>query len=255
MRVLSWNVRFQGLAGRLQTVVDSIADINLVYTEHARRNLLREGHPPHSVVLSGSPMNEVLRHYGPRIEASTILEQEGLSSQRYFVVSLHREENVDDKDTLLDLVAVVDRLCATYAIPAIISLHPRTARRLDEFGISIDPGMIRVGRPFGFFDYNKLQQHARFVISDSGTISEESALLQFSAVSPRSASERPEGIESGAFVLSGLDPDDICAAVGLVDGRSFRSSSLPPGYGIQDCSYRVLSVLLSRPMIASSRRR
>lgn len=230
-------------------LVDSIADLNLVYTEHARRNLLREGIPPQAIYLSGSPMFEVLDYYREQIEASSVLEREALEPGRYFVVSLHREENVDNVPTLTDLVRALDELAAEFDVPAVISLHPRTKKRLAEFDIDLDDHpRLRPQKPYGFFDYNRLQQQAMCVVSDSGTVSEESAILQFPAVTPRRSMERPEGLDAGNVILTGPQAEDVVRAVHYSLARDMTALTSPVEYKVRDCANRVMSILLSRPL-------
>lgn len=231
-------------------IVDAIADINLVYTEHARRNLLAEGLNANTVFLTGSPMAEVLSHYRPGIDASDVLEREGLSAGEYFLVSLHREENVDNTATLSALMQALERLGEQHKIPVLVSLHPRTKKRLESFGLEVNSQVVRFHPPYGFLDYNRLQLSARCVISDSGTLSEEGSILGFAGVQPRRSMERPEGIDAAAMILSGTNPDDIIAAVEFAIGRDRSKATVPADYRIMDCSDRVLSVILSRPLAA-----
>lgn len=230
-------------------IVDSISTVNLVYSEHARRNLLREGHHPSTVFLTGSPMSEVLNHYREPIDSSQVVEKEGLSTGEYFVVSLHRQDNVDDPNTLRQLFAAVVELTEKYEIPAVVSVHPRTARRLEETGL--DPNShsnLILKKPFGFLDYVSLQMRSKFVLSDSGTISEESAILEFPAVSPRRSMERPEALDAGTLVTSGTDSANVQAAVEHVLAIDFKAAQIPAEYRVQDFSQRVVSVLLSRAL-------
>lgn len=233
-------------------IVDSIADINLVYTEHARRNLLNEGLPPQRIYLTGSPMAEVLGHYREQIEQSDVLSREELNAGEYILVSLHREENVDNVQTLGELLEAISALAVSHDVPALISLHPRTKKRLMEFGIDLDghPN-LRAQQPYGFFDYNNLQLNARCVVSDSGTLSEESSVLGFPGVTPRRSMERPEGIDAGAIILTGPKPSDVIAAVEYTLERDIERLTVPREYTVTDCANRVLSVLLSRPLLHS----
>lgn len=229
-------------------IVDCLADINLVYTEHARRNLLNEGLAPDSIYLTGSPLCEVLEHYASQIQASNILERHDLAAGEYFLVSLHREDNVDDVEVLATLLRGLSELGDKHNLPVLVSLHPRTAKRIAEFGLEVG-GNIRMNKPFGFFDYNKLQAEARCVISDSGSVSEEAAILGFAAVTPRRAMERPEGLDAGTVILSGVEPDDIIAAVAYSLTRPLDQATVPATYQIRDCANRVMSVILSRPLV------
>jgi len=203
-------------------ILDHISDINLPLTEHARRYLLAEGIRPETIIKSGSCMQEVLEHYRPGIEASTILQQLGLPDRGYFVLSTHREENVDAPEMLSTLLKTMDVLVEHYRLPIIVSVHPRTRKRLAALGRELDEsgtGLIRASKPFGFLDYIKLQTRAFCVLSDSGTISEESSLLNFPAVNLRQAHERPEAMDMGTLVMSGLEPDRVLQAVELVTSQ------------------------------------
>ena len=189
-------------------LVDHVADFNLAYTEHARRNLLAEGLHPRRVIVTGSPMREVLEHYRTQIDESDVLERLGLAPRGYFLVSAHREENVDAPDRLRCLLASLRRVHERWKLPVIVSTHPRTRKRLEAIGHEETPG-IRFLEPFGFHDYNHLQLAAACVLSDSGTIAEESAILGFPAVTLRDSIERPEALDTGSILMSGLDPDDV----------------------------------------------
>ena len=227
-------------------IIDHIADFNLVYTEHARRHLLSEGLPHRRIYLTGSPMYEVLTYYRDRIEASGILSELNLRDQGYFVVSVHREENVDNPGNLEKILTVLNRLAERYDVPVIVSTHPRTRKRLEGVqSMEMDP-RIRFLKPFGFFDYVHLEMHALCTISDSGTISEESAVLSFPAVTIREAIERPEALDAGSIILTGLGVDTVLDAVGLVmaEGRERLEKEIPAEYRIPDTSWRVLKLIL-----------
>ena len=229
-------------------IIDHVADVNLVYTEHARRNLLREGIHPRFIYLTGSPMREVLEHARPGIDASNVLEQLGLTPKGYFLVSMHREENVDVEVHLRQLVTALEELHGRHEVPVVVSTHPRTRRRIEEF--AVDPaGDIRLLPPFGYFDYNRLQLEARCTLSDSGTISEECAILGFPAVTIRDAMERPEAMDTGTIVLTGRDPEVILAAADAVMKAPTpgESGSIPAEYQVRDCSSRVLAILTGLP--------
>ncbi|MFO1040179.1 MAG: UDP-N-acetylglucosamine 2-epimerase (non-hydrolyzing) [Planctomycetaceae bacterium] len=203
-------------------ILDHISDINLPLTEHARRYLLAEGIRPETIIKSGSCMEEVLDYYRPGIESSRILEELGLTEGGYFVVSTHREENVDSPELLTTLLNTLDTLVERYKLPIIVSVHPRTRKRLAALGRELDEsgqGMIRASKPFGFLDYVKLQTHAFCVLSDSGTISEESSLLNFPAVNLRQAHERPEAMDEGTLIMSGLEPDRVIQSVDIVTSQ------------------------------------
>lgn len=238
-------------------LVDHISDFNLVYTEHARRHLLSEGMQHRRVYLTGSPMKEVLDHYRPQIEASDILSRLGLTRRGYFIVSMHREENVDSKDRLAALVGTLNALADTYDQPVIVSTHPRTRNRLEALeGITLDP-RVQYMKPFGFHDYNNLQMHAHCAISDSGTIAEESSILDFPAITPRDAIERPEAMDTGNIIVTGLDQqamlESIAAAVKLHAERV--AAGIPPvvpaDYQIANTSERVAKLILGTARLSN----
>lgn len=194
-------------------VLDHLSDINMVLTEHARRYLLDEGIKPETIIKTGSHMHEVLNYYQPKIMASNILDRMGLKSREYFIVSAHREENVDSSVNLIDLIETLNSLAETYGLPVIVSTHPRTQKRLDVLGnIQLHP-QIQFMKPFGFCDYIKLQMEARCVISDSGTITEEASLLNLPAITIRNAHERPEGMDAGTLIMSGLKKERVLDAI------------------------------------------
>lgn len=226
-------------------LVDHIADFNLVYTEHARRNLLAEGLPPRRVYLSGSPMGEVLAHHRQRIAQSGVLSKLDLEPQKYFVISHHREENVDNKERLSVMVDTLNAIAEKYAYPIIFSTHPRTRKRLDALDKRVDP-LIRLMKPLGFIDYNKLQLDAYCTLSDSGTISEESAILGFPAVTVRSAMERPEAMDAGTIVLTGLDQGTILSAIEIArETIAHRDpNAIPDEYKVRNSSERVLKLII-----------
>ena len=231
-------------------LVDHIADFNLVYTEHARRHLLSEGIHHRRIYLTGSPMREVLEHYRSRIDASDVVSRLDLTARRYFVVSLHREENVDNSARLAALVDTLNALAEKHDMPVIVSTHPRTRKRLDALDtLTLDP-RVRWMKPFGFHDYNKLQMDAFCAISDSGTIAEESSILGFPAVTPRDAIERPEGLDVGCIILTGLDCGAILSGVDattqMFEERQQRGlpQPVPADYCITNTSERVVSLIL-----------
>lgn len=227
-------------------IVDHVADFNLPYTEHARRNLLAEGLHPRQVVVTGSPMREVLEYYRSSIESSVVLSRLGLQPNAYFLVSAHRQENVDAPSRLAALLDTLRAVRSEWHIPVLVSTHPRTRARLAEFaGFDDDPGIV-FHEPFGFFDYNKLQLNARCVLSDSGTISEESAILGFPAVTIRDSMERPEALDTGAVVMTGLGSANVLAGIREVTSKGYSGAiSLPPEYEVSDASRRVVRFLLS----------
>ena len=227
-------------------IVDHISDVNLVYTEHARENLMREGLHPQRVYLTGSPMFEVLEHYRPQIEASDVLEREGLEEGKFIIVSIHREENVDDADRLQQLLDGLTQLSDHRDLDVMISTHPRTRKRLEEFDLLGGAGeRLIFAKPFGFHDYNKLQMTAACAVSDSGTISEESSMLGFPAVTPRDWIERPEALDAGSIIMTGLDPKVVLRGVEYSIG-SGAPTSLPTEYRVPNCSDRVVRVLIGR---------
>ncbi len=239
-------------------LVDHIADFALVYTEHARRNLLAEGIQPRRIYLTGSPMREVLEHYRPQIDASDILAELGLKPQEYFIVSAHREENVDSPERLRSLVATLNGLAEAHDFPVIVSTHPRTRKRLDNLtDLQLDK-RVQWAKPFGFHDYNHLQMNAFCAISDSGTIAEESAILDFPAVTPRDAIERPEAMDTGNIIVTGLDEDTIRggieAAVMLHAKRKAAGIDpvVPADYQIANTSERVVKLILGTAKLSNS---
>lgn len=194
-------------------VLDHLSDINMVLTEHARRYLLDEGIKPETIIKTGSHMREVLDHYQPKIMESKILEKMGLKSGDYFIVSAHREENVDSSVNLNDLIETLNAVAEAYSVPVIVSTHPRTQKRLDALGSKQLHPYIQFMKPFGFCDYIKLQMEARCVISDSGTITEEASLLNLPAITIRNAHERPEGMDVGTLIMSGLKKERVLDAI------------------------------------------
>jgi UDP-N-acetylglucosamine 2-epimerase (non-hydrolysing) len=225
-------------------LVDHVADFNLAYTEHARRNLLAEGLHPRRIIVTGSPMREVLEHFRSSIDASDVLDRLGVQARGYFLVSAHREENVDSPSRLRQLLDCLGQIHAEHDIPVIVSTHPRTRKRLEALGEQV-AGDIRWLTPFGFHDYNKLQLHAACVLSDSGTISEESSILGFPAITLRDSIERPEALDSGSIIMTGLDPQNVLDAVAIATADGVVTSSIPAGYEVTDTSSRVVRFLVS----------
>jgi len=197
-------------------IVDHMADINLTYSSIARDYLLREGLPADMVIKTGSPMCEVLNEYREGIESSNVLERLGLKERHFFVVSAHREENVDSDKNFLDLVHTLNAIAEKYQLPVIISTHPRTQKRIDSLDVKFNP-LIQLLKPLGFKDYNKLQISAKAVLSDSGTINEESSIMNFPALNIREAHERPEGMEEAAVMMVGLGSDRIMQALDILE--------------------------------------
>ncbi|MCV9996510.1 UDP-N-acetylglucosamine 2-epimerase (non-hydrolyzing) [Paeniglutamicibacter sp. ZC-3] len=226
-------------------LVDHIADYNLVYTEHARRNLLAEGLQPSRIILTGSPMREVLDQNRSQIDASDAVERMGLTKGNYFLVSLHREENVDNPARLRSAIASLQMLRGKYEVPVLVSTHPRTRVRIEELGDAEAVEGMTFHPPFGFHDYNKLQQESKLVLSDSGTISEESSLLGFPAVTVRDFIERPEALDAGAIITTGLTPQAVLQAVKLRLSVSAATASLPAGYEVNNTAWRATAFLLS----------
>lgn len=227
-------------------LVDHVADYNLVYTEHARRNLLAEGLHPARILLTGSPMKEVLSGNAEAITASDILEKQELTPGGYFMVSVHREENVDSPERLTEILKALQSVSERHGLPVLISTHPRTRKRLDDQPEELKRG-LRFHPPFGFNDYVKLQQEAKLVLSDSGTISEESSLLGFPAVTLRDAIERPESLDTAAIITTGVKAEAIVDAIDMVldqyatDGRP----GIPADYQISDTSRRAVNFIRS----------
>jgi len=227
-------------------LVDHVSDYNLVYTEHSRRNLLAEGLHPRDIMVMGSPMLEVLTAYRDRIDASDVLARLGLQEGEYLLASVHREENVDSRDRLEKVIASLQAVAADQGVPFLVSTHPRTRKRIEQFDLATDSN-IRLHDPLGFHDYNRLQLGARCVISDSGTISEESSMLGFPAVTLRDAIERPEALDTGAIITTGLDPDDVVDAVRMTidQHRCDGGATVPNDYRIADSSRRVVNFVRS----------
>jgi UDP-N-acetylglucosamine 2-epimerase len=239
-------------------LVDHIADFNLVYTEHARRHLLSEGIQHRRIYLTGSPMREVLEHYRPLIEQSDVLDRMQLKRRSYFIVSLHREENVDSSARLLRLADTLDAMAEAYAMPVIVSTHPRTRKRLDALSERSSHPLVQYLKPFGFHDYNQLQMNAYCAISDSGTIAEEASILGFPAITPRDAIERPEGLDTGCIIMTGLHRETILDAVSAVTAMfAEREASgiahpVPENYCISNTSERVVSLILGTARLSNS---
>lgn len=197
-------------------VLDHLSDINLVLTEHARRYLIAEGIRPETIIKSGSHMREVLNYYMPKIEQSDILQRMNLTANKFFIVSAHREENIDSTENMLDMVETLNALAKTYDCPVIVSTHPRTQKRLDTMKLGELNPHIQFLKPFGFCDYIKLQMEALCVVSDSGTITEEGSLLNLPAITIRNAHERPEGMDVGTLIMSGLKKERVLDAVRII---------------------------------------
>lgn len=229
-------------------VLDHLSDINLVLTEHARRYLIAEGIKPETIIKTGSHMHEVLNYYGSEIGRSNVLSRLGLIPKKYFLVSTHREENVDSDENLQSLILSLNQIAKKYEYPIIISTHPRTQKRLNKFpNLNLD-SKIKFCNPFGFFDYNKLQIEAYCVISDSGTITEESSLLGMPAIMIRNSHERPEGMDAGTLVMAGLTPERILDAIKIVTDQNFDnklSFGKVVDYEVFNVSKKILRIVYS----------
>jgi len=228
-------------------IVDVIADINLTYSTIARDYLLSEGQPADRVIKTGSPMFEVLSHFRDAIEKSTILQQLGLDRHQYFVVSAHREENVDSVERLTQLASMLSAIAEDYSLPIIVSQHPRTRARMEAAKLVLHPN-VRFHKPFGFHDYNHLQLHARAVLSDSGTITEESSILNFPALNIREQHERPEGFEEASVMMTGFDIDRVRQALAILEGQARGDRRLlrqVADYSMDNVSEKVLRIIIS----------
>ena len=228
-------------------IVDHISDINLTYSDISREYLLREGLPPDRVIKTGSPMYEVLHHYLPKIDKSDVQERLGLTAGDYFVVSAHREENVDNPSNLYNLVEALNRVATTYEKRIVFSAHPRTRKKLDANEVQFHP-LVELMKPVGFSDFVKLQKNAFVVLSDSGTISEESSILNFRAVNIRQAHERPEAMEEASVIMAGVSPDRIFQAISVISNQKIgRERLLRPvaDYSMPNVSEKVVRIILS----------
>ena len=228
-------------------IVDHTADINLTYSTIARDYLLAEGLPADQVIKTGSPMFEVLHHYKAKIEASDVLERLGLKEYQYFIVSAHREENINSDQNFLDLVEMLNAVAEKYQYPVIVSTHPRTRKRIEELNIEFHP-LIQLLKPLGFSDYNKLQLSAKATLSDSGTINEESSILNFPALNLRQAHERPEGMEEAAVMMVGLTAERILQGLDILDHQprgEERLLRLVADYSMPNVSEKVARIVLS----------
>lgn len=228
-------------------IVDHTADINLTYSTIARDYLLREGLPPDQIIKTGSPMFEVLSHYRANIDASDVLTKLGLEAGKFFVVSAHREENVDSDKNFLRLVETLNAVAETYGYPVIVSTHPRTQKRVDALQIKFHP-LVQLLKPLGFTDYNKLQLSAKAALSDSGTINEESSILNFPALNLREAHERPEGMEEAAVMMTGLGSERVLQALQVLEHQvrgDERSLRLVADYSMPNVSEKVVRIIHS----------
>jgi UDP-N-acetyl-L-fucosamine synthase len=234
-------------------IIDHIADYNLVYTEHARRHLISEGLPHRRIYLTGSPMKEVLDYYMPKINQSKILDNLKLVSKGFFLISAHREENVDNPENLSKILAVLNKLADDYSLPIIVSTHPRTRKRMESLtGIEMNP-LVHFLKPFGFLDYVYLQMNALCTLSDSGTISEESSILDFPAISIRQSMERPEAQDAGTIILSGFNIRTVLNSiqVSIHEGQRIRVKQVPAEYQVKDTSWRVLQLIVGNSSLSN----
>ena len=228
-------------------IVDHTADINLTYSTIARDYLLREGLPPDQVIKTGSPMYEVLHHYLPQIQASDVLARLELSAGQYFVVSAHREENIESDRSFTKLVQVLNTVAEDYGLPIVVSTHPRTQKRVDTTGVKFHP-LVRLLKPLGFHDYVNLQMQSKAVLSDSGTINEESSILNFPALNLREAHERPEGMEEAAVMMVGLEIDRVRQGLSILQSQPHgaeRGMRLVADYSMPNVSDKVVRIIHS----------
>jgi UDP-N-acetylglucosamine 2-epimerase (non-hydrolysing) len=229
-------------------IIDHISDINLTYTEHARRYLLAEGLKPETIIKTGSPMKEVLTYYRKKIDASDILDRLQVVPGSYFVISAHREENIDSETNFSDLMASLKAIAEKYDVPLIVSTHPRTRHRMESLGMGELDHRIQFLKPLGFLDYVKLQMHARCVVSDSGTITEESSILSFPAVTIRQAHERPEGMDEGTLIMCGLKADRVLESIDVATAHyanANRPFNIVSDYDAENVSKKVARIIMS----------
>ena len=229
-------------------IVDHLSDINMPLSEQARDYLISEGIRPETIIKTGSSMLEVLNANMDKIQASDILEKEGLEKNKYMLMSIHREENVDSEQNFTDLLESIDEMTKVYQMPIIISTHPRTRKKLESIGYEHTNKLIRFSKPYGFHEYNKLQMDAFCVISDSGTIAEEGSILNLPAVTIRQAHERPEGMDEGTLIMSGLNKDRVIEAIEVVTkqhNHENRPMKIVADYDVDNVSKKVLRIILS----------
>ncbi len=227
-------------------IVDHIADINLPYTEHSRRYLLSEGIDGKTIFVTGSPMGEVLHKHKEEIEESTALERLGLKKKEYMLLSAHREENIDQESSFISLMDAINKIADRYKMPIIYSIHPRSRKVIEERDFHFHP-LVKSMEPFGFFDYNKLQKGAYCVLSDSGTLSEESAIMDFPAVLIRTSTERPEVLDKGSMVIGGITEETICPSLELAVNMygDKRKAAVPNDYEDMNVSEKVVKIIQS----------
>lgn len=229
-------------------IVDHLSDINMPLTEHARRYLMAEGIRPETIIKTGSTMKEVLNYYMPKIKSSKVLKNLKLEAKKYFVVSAHREENIEDEVNFDRLLSSLNTVAQEYKMPVIVSTHPRTRQKLEQVGKKDLDKRIRFLKPLGFFDYVKLEQNAFCVISDSGTITEESSILNFPAIMIREAHERPEGMDEGIVIMSGLTPERVLQAIEIIVADFSprrRSSRIVADYDVDNASKKAVRIIMS----------
>lgn len=224
-------------------IVDHTSDFNLAYTETARSNLLREGLHTRSIAVVGSPLFEVLNFYSDEISESTVLTEHGLHPGEFFLFSAHRQENMSNPERFSNLIHILNQVASVYQLPILVTTHPRFRSHLEQSKVVMN-SLVRFCEPFGFFDYIKLQSNARLVISDSGSLSEESAILNFPSITIRDSMERPEALESGVLILAGTTPEEVLEAI-KVSEQTQKSLSSPPDYFIPDTSNRVIRYIIS----------
>ncbi|MFA5797897.1 MAG: UDP-N-acetylglucosamine 2-epimerase (non-hydrolyzing) [Candidatus Woesearchaeota archaeon] len=236
-------------------IVDHISDINLPYSENARQYLIREGIHPGTIYVTGTPLTEVFDAYKDGIDNSQILKELKLEPKKYFVATIHREENVDTKEAFIELIESLNAVAETYDMPIIMSTHPRTEKRLQEYGISAHKH-INFHAPFGYFDFNKLQREAFCVLSDSGSIHEESSVMDFPAIQMRVSSERPEAFDEGVAILSGRGKDAVLEAIAVTVGERDRGvkMNIPRNYVDKNVSSKVLRHIVGLTRIVKQRR-
>ena len=227
-------------------IVDHLSDINMPLTEHARRYLILEGIKPETVIKTGSTMKEVLDYYRPKIKASKVLKNLKLRARNYFLVSAHREENIDNDRNFTQLLDTLNAVTKKYKMPVIVSTHPRTRKKLELVGTKGLDKRIKFLKPLGFFDYISLQQNAFCVVSDSGTVTEESSILNFPAVTIRKSHERPEGMDEGVLVMSGLKPEDVLESIRIItDKHSRQNAHMVEDYNVGNVSTKIVRIIMS----------
>jgi len=234
-------------------IIDHIADFNIVYTERSRQHLISEGYPHRKIYLSGSPIKEIFTNYQDKLKESKILGKLNLSSGNYFLASIHRQENVDFKENLINIIEILNAVAEKFNVKIIVSTHPRTKERLNALqNIEIDK-RVEFLKPFGFFDYLTLQIKSKAVISDSGTISEESAILDFPAITLRKSMERPEAIDAGSIILTGLDKETVLTSldVAIAQNNIDLAKSIPKEYEIKNTSWRILKLILGTAKLSN----